>query len=208
MSSGRVSRRKHIRVTPQLLSLLTIQRIETYIATLPAEPSNWWFAIQDFDLALTAQMIAFLSGTMQLGALKKGHQTQMQSYLNQHTAHPTDKKGNQLKCEISPFSELLERSMDPKFGFINNSQNPLVLTSPQERDILKLHDFRNDLAHVQPVDWHVQISGLPRMALACNYAIDHLFSHTSTRVHLSVAQINKNQKNLKRISKLLHTAFK
>lgn len=64
----------HIEVSPQLLSVLTIQRLATGLDQLAVEPSNWWHAIEDFDLALMSQLIAFLSGTTQLARLKKNAQ--------------------------------------------------------------------------------------------------------------------------------------
>jgi hypothetical protein len=210
MSSQSHSEENYINVTPQLLAILTIERLATYLSRLRTEPSNWWFAIQDFDLALTSQLVATLSGTTQLGALKKGHQTKMLDYLNdrnENKVFPLDKKGNSLSPEIAPFSELLERATDSKFGFIDNSQNPLILTPAQKKDTLKLHKFRNSLAHVQPVDWHVEIAGLPRMSLACIHAIDHLFKYSSQIIHLSASKVTKNQKNLERISKTLQHSF-
>ena len=197
---------KYIEMTPQILAILTVQRIASYIGALNREPGIWWFAIQDFDLALYSQLIAFLSGTTQLGAVKIGHQTKMLDYLNdnaQNRSYPTDKNGNALKCEIAPFSELLVRSTDPKFGFINNAQSHLILSDDQRRDILKLHEFRNDLAHVQPVSWYVEKSGLPRMTEACTFAIEHLFKHCTARIHLSQQQIDTNEKNLAVIAKAL-----
>ena len=195
----------YIEVTPQILAVLTIERIASYIDELHREPAKWWFAIQDFDLALYSQLIASLSGTMQLGALTEDHQKTMLDYFNDSNLEktlPIDKNGKPLET-IANFRQLLNRSLDSKFPFIDNSQFPLILNANQKKDILKLHVFRNNLAHVRPLSWHVEITGLPKMAQAYTFAIDHLFKHCTARFHLTGLQINKNEKNLTTIATAL-----
>ena len=196
---------QYIEMTPQILAVLTIERIASYIDDLRHEPAKWWFAIQDFDLALYSQLIASLSGPMQLGALTEDHQKIMLDYCNSRNIEkklPIDKNGKPLEA-IASFKQLLNRSLDSKFHFIDNSEFPLILNANQEKDILKLHAFRNNLAHVRPKSWHVEITGLPRMAQACTFAIYHLFKHCTVRFHLTGLQINKNEKNLTAIAAAL-----
>ena len=195
----------YIEVTPQILAVLTIERIASYIDELHREPAKWWFAIQDFDLSLYSQLIASLSGTMQLGALTKAHQKIMLEYYengNRQETLPTEKNGKPLES-IADFRQLLDRSLDSSFGFIDNSQFPLMLKENQKKDILKLHTFRNNLAHVRPKSWYVEKTGLPRMAQACIYAIEHLFKHSNARIHLKETDVSKNEKNLVAIAAAL-----
>ena len=201
-------KRKYIEVTPQLLAVLAVERIVAYMSVLATQLSNWWFAIQDIDLALNAQMIAFLSGTGQLGALVEGHQKKFSDYHNDgdpNRAYPVDKNGEMLKGRIADFSALLKRAEDPNFGFINNSQSFLSVSEKEKRDILKFHEFRSDIAHPRPLTWSVQAAGLPRMASACIRALEHLFGHSTQRIHLSATQNKLMARNLKSISKKLKT---
>lgn len=196
----------HIEVSPQLLSVLTIQRLATGLDQLAVEPSNWWHAIQDFDLALMSQLIAFLSGTTQLGALKKNAQEKVWEQLESRSATNEilkDKRGKPIEDEIASLTELLNRALDPKFPFVDNSLSPLRLSKAQKDDILRLHRFRNNLAHVRPLSWSVEVVGLPRMALACTYAIQHLFTHSTQRIHLSDQQVESAEANLATISQAL-----
>lgn len=196
----------HIEVTPQLLSVLTLERLAISLDQLAVEPSNWWHAIQDFDLALMAQLIASLSGTTQLGALETNAQVAMLEYLdcdNPTKTYPVDRRGNPVEDKIASLAELLKRALDPQFSYINNSQSPLRLSKSQREDILKLHEFRNKLAHVRPLSWHLELKGLPRMALACTYAIQHLFTYSSQRIHLSESHVENAEANLRKISQAL-----
>ena len=155
---------------------------------------------------MTSQLISFLSGTTQVGALVLGHQKKMLEYLNNsHTgvSFPTDRKGNPLQGDIAHFAELLDRARNPKFAFIENSKTFLSLSSQQAKDILKLHDFRSNLAHVQSTSWFVETAGLPRMATASLDAMKHLFNHCTQRIHLSNAQIQWMDRNLQHLKKVL-----
>jgi hypothetical protein len=194
----------YIRITPQQLTLSLIRRLASEIAKRTNfDVHNWWLIIPDLDNALTCQLIAYLSGTMQLGALSKEHQELFLIYLNDNhlpgVTWPTNKKGKQVREKIAPLRELLERAMDPKFSFIDNTQNFLRLNEKELVDILKLHEFRNDLAHVKPRNWSLEVIGIPRMATACVKAIEQLFANCSARIHLTVAEIEEMDANQKLI---------
>ena len=98
---------------------------------------------------------------------------------------PNGKDGMPLQPQIANFSDLLERATNPNFPFINNSQSNLKLSASEKKDVKKIHSFRNDLAHIKPNNWSVEVVGLPRMAIACINATAHLFENSSQIIHLT-----------------------
>jgi hypothetical protein len=193
---------RYIEIRPQDFVLLLIARLQRDIELAQINPANWWFIIQDLDLALTAQLVAFLSGTAQIGALTNEHQIVMLAYLNDRSEAkqgPKDKRGNPIVEKLAPFKELLTRATDPNCQLSYVSETRLILSDAEKKDMLKIHSFRNDLAHVKPRSWYVEIAGLPRMATVCVKAIAHLFSNCSQRVHLTELEITQTEASLKLI---------
>jgi hypothetical protein len=202
-------RENYIQITPQILAVECIERIaaSTYVA-VHKQPMQWWFIISETHLALTAQLVATLSGTMQIGALKSAHQTLFLEYLNSESSnspkpHPQDKKGSQLKGDIASFEVLIGRALDPEFPFKSGTLPLLILNHADKADINRLHDFRNDLAHVQPTNWSLEIGGLPRIARAAVSAIGQLFESSSQRLHLEENDILRMEASLKIILQIL-----
>jgi hypothetical protein len=144
---------------------------------------------------------------MQLGALKKEPQLAMLKYFNDsqlpNNRWPTDKKGNQLREEIAPLSELLGRAMDPNFTFMHNAEHPLNLSDEEVTDINELHEHRNNLAHIKPNHWSLETTGLPRKAAAIIKAIEHLFVNCPARIHLESDEINVMEGHLRAIRQQL-----
>jgi hypothetical protein len=189
----------YIEIRPQDFVLLLVARLRKDIEQVNVIPANWWFIIQDLDLALTAQMVAFLSGSMQIGALTKQHQEVMLAYVNDKSEAkewPKDKRGNPIVEKLAPFEELLARATDPNRQLRHVDETRLILSDAEKKDMLKIHSFRNDLAHVSPRSWSLEVVGLPRMATVCVKAIEHLFSNCSQRVHLTELEITQTEASL------------
>jgi hypothetical protein len=192
----------YIEIRPQDFVLLLIARLQRDIELAQINPTNWWFIIQDLDLALTAQLVAFLSGTAQIGALTKKHQEIMWAYLNDGSADkqwPKDKRGKPILQQLDHFKELLARATAPNHQLSYGDKTQLILSDAEKKDVLKIHSFRNNLAHVKATSWFVEVVGLPRMATVCVKAIEHLFSNCSQRVHLTELEIAQTEASLKSI---------
>jgi hypothetical protein len=192
---------EYININPQDFVVLVVARVQRDLERVAETPSLWWFVIQDLDLALTAQLVAFLSGTMQIGALKEEHQNAVLAYLNDRSENkewPKDKHGNPLVEQLASFPELLRRTTDATSPQTYINEERLKLSKQENDDILKIHRFRNQLAHIKPTSWSLEIIGLPRMTLAALKAIRHLFEHSSQIIHLNELDINNCKHNLQR----------
>jgi hypothetical protein len=189
----------YIDIEPQDFVVLLMARLRRDLEQVKLKPSIWWFVIQDLDLALTAQLVAYLSGTMQLGALKEKQQADLLAYLNDQDINkqwPKDRRGKPLVEQLALFEDLLDRAIDPLFPFVSDSQNPLQLSVKEKQDVLRLHTFRNELAHIKPRSWSLETSGLPRMALATLKAIKHLFDFSPQIIHLSEKDLEECNQDL------------
>jgi hypothetical protein len=192
----------YIEIGPQALVVLLVSRLQRDVEQVNNDAANWWFIVQDLDLALSAQLVAYLSGTANIGALTIEHQKVILAYLNDRSEAkhwPKDRRGNPLVGKLAHFEELLRRATDPDHKLNNPPETRLILSDAEKKDILKVHSFRNDLAHVKPTSWYLEVVGLPRMATACVNAIKHLFSNCSQRIHLSDLEIDDTEKTLKLI---------
>jgi hypothetical protein len=198
----------YIKISPQDLVVLLVARLLRDIEYVDSNPTNWWFIVQDLELALTAQLVAFLSGSMQIGALTQEHQVIMSTYINDRSPTkqwPKDKRGKPIKEKLAPFHELIERATDPNRQISCIGETRLILTIAEKDDIIKIHEFRNDLAHVKPRSWHLQVNGLPRMAAACVKAIENLFSNSSQKIHLTELERTETEKRLKLLLQRLNS---
>lgn len=190
---------RYIDIKPQDFVVLLVARLRRDLEQVTITPSVWWFVIQDLDLTLTAQLVATLSGSMQIGALESDHQSIMNEYLNDRTrgkSGPKNKKGKPLAEKLANFDELLQRAIIPEGFNAHFGDTPLVLTAAEEKDILKIHEFRSELAHIKSVSWSLETTGLPRMTLAALKAIKHLFEHSSQIIHLDELDIDNCKGNL------------
>ena len=186
----------YISITPESLAVECMHRVATELdAAIHGESMRWWFVITDIDQAITSALVAALSGTAGIGALNKEDQI---AWLNYFEESRTDNKARPPKNQkLTTLRELLSRAKDPEN--MDRMGPPLLLDTKQESDILRIHDFRNDLVHVKPVSWSLEVTGLPRMIGAAVKAIQKLFDLPPFRLHLEDEDIERMEISLKSI---------
>ncbi len=189
---------KYIDITPERLAVECTHRVATELDdAIHRNSMRWWFVITDAEQAITSALVAALSGTAEIGALRKEDQI---AWLNYFEDSRTDKNVRPPeKQKLATLRELIARAKDPEN--LNRMGPPLLLNEKQESDILRVHDFRNDLLHVKPVSWSLEITGLPRMVGAVIEAIQQLFDLPRFRLHLEEEDIERMQTSLKSIEK-------
>jgi hypothetical protein len=81
-----------------------------------------------------------------------------------HTVtHPT--RGDR---KLIPFDKALDYCQDPKRMTKTVFSKPLVLTKEQKAAIKKLQrSLRNPFEHFIPMSWHIEIHGMPKVAIHC-----------------------------------------
>ncbi|BAB51922.1 hypothetical protein [Mesorhizobium japonicum] len=178
----------YARTSPALLAVHASERAASEFETaMSGDAERWFFAITDMHQALTAALVETLSGTAGIGALTERNQKQWLGHFN-HT--PGCQPPNQYR--IVEFETLVDRAVD--VANVHNMHGTLKLTEAESRDILRLNEFRNDLAHVKPRGWSLEIAGLPRIFGAAANAMRQLFDMAPLRLHLDDDQIQRADK--------------
>lgn len=181
----------YARTSPALLAVHACERAASeYEAAISGDTARWFFAITDMHQALTAALVETLSGTAGIGALPKKLQQQWLIYYENRGADvqpPADDR-------VITFGELLARACDT--ANCHDMQGTLVLTDGEKKDLLRLNDFRNDLAHVKPRGWSLEIAGLPRIFGAAAKAIRQLFEMAPLRLHLEEDEVERAEKSI------------
>jgi len=186
----------YARTSPALLAMHACERAAAeYDAAMSGETERWFFAITDVHQALTAALVETLSGTAGIGALPTKLQKQWLDYFEARRAAdiqpPVDDR-------VITFGELLDRARDP--ANCHNMQGTLTLTEDEKQDLLSLNDFRNDLAHVKPRGWSLEIAGLPRIFGAAAKTMRQLFDMASLRLHLEEGEIERVERAIDSIA--------
>ncbi|WP_284278035.1 hypothetical protein [Bradyrhizobium liaoningense] len=185
----------YARTSPALLAVHACERAASeYEAAISGDTARWFFAITDMHQALTAALVETLSGTAGIGALPKKLQQQWLNYFQNRGAGvqpPADER-------VLTFVELLERACDT--ASCHDMQGTLVLTDSEKKDLLSLNDFRNDLAHVKPRGWSLEIAGLPRIFGAAVKAMRQLFEMAPLRLHLEEVEMERAGKSIDAIA--------
>ena len=187
--------RNYIDITPASLAVHCVERAaqEVQDATC-GTPVRWWFAILDIDQALTAALVEVLTGTAGIGALTKKLQIEWLNYYDEGGQAPKETR-------LAPFEDLLNRAQD--IANCHSMHGTLSLSVKDKKDILRLHEFRNNLLHVKPMSWSLEITGLPRMMGAVTTALKQLFEMNPLNLHLEEHEAHRASDAINRILKLI-----
>jgi hypothetical protein len=116
-------------------------------------------------------LVAALSGSADIGAYSDKLQAKWVDYFEKSRTDPKAKPPTEDRVET--FEKLLERA-----------EKTALLTPEQRADILKLNEFRDDLEHVKPRTWSLEVGGLPRMGANAAKAVAALLPSFSHRLEL------------------------
>lgn len=87
------------------------------------------------------------------------------------------------------FSEALAACQDPNRMLMTVLSKPLVLTDDQRAAISKLQlSLRNPFEHYIPMSWHIEIHGMPTIAIHCIEVIRFLALDTGNYTMLAEGQ--------------------
>jgi hypothetical protein len=160
-------------ITPHHLAALSLRRAADALSQTAVDPTTWFFIILDLHRALYCALIAALSGPAENGAYPVKPQAKWHDYFE---ASRTDENAKPPLDEdrVLSFTELLARA--------ENASPPLELTALQRVDIMMLNKFRDDLEHVKPRTWSLEVGGLPRMGAVVAEASKILLQSFSHRL--------------------------
>jgi hypothetical protein len=78
---------------------------------------------------------------------------------------------------------------------------PLLLDAQQLEDLNKLNELRDNIEHVKPVSWFLEVAGLPRICHAAAYALEYLYDLPPVLIHLNETELAKGKKAIENIMK-------
>lgn len=155
----------YLRTDAQTDVLVSLNEFLRQLGRVKEDRQAWKFAIVALMFATNGALVYFLSGTMQIGALKEG---------NAEMAIKALEKDSGLDIP-EPFlaapSELLKRARGLSRRFDTRNE---ILTVPDEhvKNFEKILKFRNQLNHFSPQVWLIELYGLPRLCSHCIEIID------------------------------------
>jgi len=171
--------RNYIETSPHQLSSLCVVRASRAIGDTVADPAQWFLVIADLHRALNSALVAALRGAAGIGAYPLKLRREWLDYFEQSRTSeikPPDRD------RVQPFLDLLSRAQQAS---VDLQGAPLTLSDQERRDLEKLNSLRDDIEHVKPTSWSLEIFGLPRISRAAARALDHLYSLPPVYTHLS-----------------------
>ncbi|HEY5707492.1 MAG TPA: hypothetical protein VIS96_18180 [Terrimicrobiaceae bacterium] len=92
------------------------------------------------------------------------------------------------------FGDALKACQDPQRMRMTVMSKPLVLSEDQRAAIKKIQEsFRNPFEHYIPMSWHIEIHGMPTLAIHCLEVIRFLALETGNYTMLSGEQFERVQ---------------
>lgn len=172
-----------IETSPHQLSVLCVVRASRAISEAVSDPAQWFLAIADLHRALNSALVAALRGSAGIGAYSHRLQRLWLDYFEQSRTSEIEPPAGD---RVEPFLDLLSRVQQASRDL---QGEPLTLTAQEKKDLKKLNSFRDDIEHVKPTAWSLEIVGLPRILRAAASALDHLYSLPPVYMHLSEVEL-------------------
>jgi hypothetical protein len=158
---------RYLTFTEEINALDYLKRAAGFIREVTSDEEAWKWVIIALHGALYGSAICACKGT------------------NYHSVTTETKRGRRL---IS-LSQALEACQDPERMRMTVMSRPLVLTDDQRAAIGNLQfTLRNPFEHYVPMSWHIEIHGLPTMAVHCIEVIRFLALESGNYTMLSRSQ--------------------
>jgi hypothetical protein len=184
-----------IETSPHHLSMLCVVRADLTISQTTADRAQWFLVIADLHRALNCALVAALRGTAGIGAYPAKLQRQWLEYFDRDSEVSPPPESDRVES----FLELLRRA---QVASPHLQGDPLALDAQGIKDLVKLNALRDDIEHVKPVAWYLEVSGLPRICRAAANALSQLFSLPPVYIHLSELELADARRAIKRIMEL------
>jgi hypothetical protein len=167
-----------IETSPHQLSALCVVRANRAIHEAATDPVQWFLAIVDLHRALNSALVAALRGSAGIGAYPLQLRRLWLDYFEQSR---TKNVAVPHQDRVESFLELLSRAQKASPDL---QGEPLKLGSQELKDLEKLNSLRDDIEHVKPTAWSLEVVGLPRIAKSAGTALAHLYLLPPVYMHL------------------------
>lgn len=162
-----------------------LERAGQFIREAATDDSAWKWVVIALHGALYGFAICACKGT---------------DYHN--VTQPTKRGGRKLIT----FRDALKACQDPKRITMTVLSKPLALSPDQENAIRRLQEtLRNPFEHYIPADWHIEIHGMPTIAIHCLEVIRFLALEVGNFTHLSDEQSARIEETISEATALLNS---
>jgi hypothetical protein len=187
---------KFIETSPHQLSALCVARASRAINETVSDPTQWFLVIADLHRALNSALVAALRGSAGIGAYPVKLRRQWLDFYEQSRTSEIEPPSQD---RVEPFLNLLNRA---QLASLDLQGEPLALTAQEMKDLEKLNSLRDDIEHVKPTAWSLEVAGLPRIARVAAGAIGQLYSLPPVFMHLSELERTSARDAISRILEL------
>ncbi|MCJ2135195.1 hypothetical protein MKK69_14230 [Methylobacterium sp. J-026] len=159
----------YARSSPGILCVLYLEHAAHEAEQAARDLQRWFLALPLMHLALGAILVPALAGSASMGAYIEEHQREWEAYFDalDDEDHPFPDADH-----MQPVSALLRRVQKKKEPEMQG--RPVVLTQQQKKDLGRFTYYRNQLEHVRPGSWSLEVAGLPRVLAAVAEVIHQL----------------------------------
>jgi hypothetical protein len=159
----------------------SLEHLNESLRLLPEKADEWKWAILACHSALQGILICVLSGSSGMGCLDNKSMARVFEWIERSR---TDFAARAPRERLAELPVLLSRSRDPNF-MAEFGGMPMPIDGDADRDILLLHNLRNQFVHFAPRSWSVELGGLPRIvAVAMTFGARILFGHPACTYRL------------------------
>ncbi|BCM88106.1 hypothetical protein [Methylobacterium indicum] len=169
----------YARTSPMRLCLLYLEQAALEASRARQNPQRWFFAAPEMHRALNCALVAALSGSEGIGAYPEKARKKWIDHFDKEN-------WPDIPCpsedRVESFTALLKRAQNPSDPWM--SGHPIRLTESQRADLAALTELRDDMEHVKPRGWSIEVAGLPRMLAAAADAIEQILQEPRCRTEL------------------------
>ena len=182
-----------IETSPHQLSALCVVRANRAIHEAATDPAQWFLVIVDLHRALNSALVAALRGSAGIGAYPLKLRQEWLDYFEQSR---TKDVAAPKQDRVEPFPVLLSLSQKASPDL---QGEPLRLSPQESKDLEKLNSLRDDIEHVKPTAWSLEVAGLPRIARSAATALAHLYLLPPVYMHLKETELAEAQLAIREI---------
>jgi hypothetical protein len=182
-----------IETSPHQLSALCVVRANRAVRETATDPAQWFLVIVDLHRALNSALVAALRGSAGIGAYPLKLRRQWLDYFEQSR---TKDVAAPKQDRVEPFLVLLSQAQTASPELLGE---PLTLSAQELKDLEKLNSLRDDIEHVKPTAWSLEVAGLPRIARSAATALAHLYLLPPVYMHLREAELAEAQLAIREI---------
>jgi hypothetical protein len=151
-------------------------------ATLKTNPTNWKWIILAAHSGLQGALVCAIQDSTRTNILAKASEAATLKWLENPTGvHPSQ--------YLDHFPKLIRK--------FRKKYTDCSITVEQLKDLKKLHhEFRNQFTHFAPMQWSIELVGLPRIANAALDLIEDAMQKHQVEIHLTCNMKKRLAENL------------